>query len=274
MPNHYECKGEMMKIGIPGKYTAASFLLLLMAATFITIAVITNREDITTAALVISGMVCALTGIFVLTFSGDEPIDPRLIGLIPAQGSINLCSITQHLGFHGNAYFLPPSVTGETSVVQFNPISIYDGKEGSLKGSFREKGPAGIVTYTSCGLLIQDLKKRDALVVPNKEEELTYLIRETIEDDLKFAPKVSAVWLGDKVTITFHKYPFFESCEVMMQKSSHCCSISPCPACSLCGALIAEGRDMVVKLDRCSLNSSSRDVKVIFSILPLLDSNP
>ena len=103
------------------KYSTAAILLFGVAAVFIDIALISNPQDITTAAFVISGMVCAMTGIFTLTFSAGEPLDSRLFGILPAQGSINLCRLTHYLGKHGHAYFLPPGVTGESKVMQFNP---------------------------------------------------------------------------------------------------------------------------------------------------------
>ncbi len=125
------------------KYTTAGILLLIAAAVFIAIALISQPGDITTVAFVIAGMVCAITGIFALTFSAGEPVDPRLVGLLPAQGSLNISRLTKHLGIQGNAYFLPPRVTGEATVYQFNPTSTYDGRQGSAKGSFRETGPPG-----------------------------------------------------------------------------------------------------------------------------------
>jgi hypothetical protein len=256
-----------MKSIILNKYSTAAILLFAVAAVFIDIALISKPGDITTAAFVISGMVLAITGIFTLTFSAGEPLDPRLLGILPAQGSINLYRITQHLGMHGNAYFLPPRVTGEAKVMQFNPTSTYDGKQGSEKGPFREKGPAGLVITPSCDLLIQDLRKRNALVIPDNEEKLTQLLRETIEDVFKFAPQLSAKWSGSTVTITFHDYSSIDGCKVIAQESPDCCIMTPCPMCSLCGALIAEGRDRVVTLDQCTTSSSSRDVTAIFTIL-------
>jgi hypothetical protein len=256
-----------MKSIILNKYSTAAILLFAVAAVFIDIALISKPGDITTAAFVISGMVLAITGIFTLTFSAGEPLDPRLLGILPAQGSINLYRITQHLGMHGNAYFLPPRVTGEAKVMQFNPTSTYDGKQGSEKGPFREKGPAGLVITPSCDLLIQDLRKRNALVIPDNEEKLTQLLRETIEDVFKFAPQLSAKWSGSTVTITFHDYSSIDGCKVIAQESPDCCIMTPCPMCSLCGALIAEGRDRVVTLDQCITSSSSWDVTAIFTIL-------
>jgi hypothetical protein len=256
-----------MKPIILNKYSTAAILLFAVAAVFIDIALISNPGDITTAAFVISGMVCAMTGIFTLTFSAGEPVDPHLLGILPAQGSINLCRIIHHLGMDGHAYFLPPRITGETKVMQFNPTSTYDGKQGSEKGSFREKGPAGLVSTPSCDLLIQDLRKRNNLVIPDNDENLTQLLRETIEDFYKFAPKLSARWNGSTVTITFHDYPSIDGCKVIAQGFPDCCSMSPCPMCSLCGALIAEGRDKIVALNECSMTSSSRDVTASFTLL-------
>jgi len=257
-----------MKPIILNKYTLAAILLFAVADVFIDIALISKPGEITTAAFVMSALVCIITGIFTLTFSAGEPVDPHIVGILPAQGCITLCRITHHLGMHGNAYFLPPRLTGEARVMQFNPISTYDGKEGSEKGSFREKGPAGLVTTPSCDLLIEDLRKRNAIVIPNNKEIVSQLLSETIVDVLKFAPRISSSWSGNTFTITFHDFSYIDGCKVITQKSPQCCAMSPCPVCSLCGALIAEGLDKVVSLDRCSVTSSTRDVTAVFSILP------
>jgi hypothetical protein len=263
-----------MKPIILNKYSTAALLLFAVAAVFIDLALISNPRDVTTNAFVISGMVCVISGIFTLTFSAGEPIDPRLLWLLPAQGSINLCRITHYLGKHGHAYFLPPRVTGESKVMQFNPTSTYDGKDGADKGSFREKGPAGLVITPSCDLLIQDLRKRNALTIPDNEENLSQLIRETIEDVFKFAPAVSVRWIGSSVSIMFHDYPSIDGCKVIAKMSGDCCSMTPCPMCSLCGVLISESKDRIVTLDRCTVSSSSPDAKAVFSILPLPDGTP
>jgi hypothetical protein len=256
------------------KYSATGILLLALAAVFSSIAFIADLPDITKAAFVISSMVCGMTGIFALTFSSGEPVDPWLVGILPAQGSLSLSMITKHLGMKGNAYFLPPRVTGEIRVMQFNPTSSYNGIQGSAPGSFRKEGPPGIVTAPSCSLLIEELKKKHAQVIPDKEEELSVLLGETIEDLFKFAPRVSVRWGENRVTITFHNYPYSDGCKVLEKKSRDCCVMSPCPACSLCGALIAEGKERVVMLERCSVSPTSQDVSAVFSLLPVPDSNP
>jgi hypothetical protein len=256
-----------MKPIILNKYKIAAILLFFAAAIFIDIALNSDPGEITTAAFVISAVIFAIIGIFTLTFSAGEPVDPHLVGLLPAQGCITVCLLTHHLGIHGNAYFLPSRATGESRVMQFNPVSTYDGIQGSEKGSFRDTGPAGLVTTPSCDLLIEDLRKRYALVIPDNKENLSLLLRETIEDVLKLAQRVSSNWSGSTFTITFHKYSSIDGCKGT-QKTLQCCAMSPCPICSLCGALIAEGLDKVVTLDQCSPCSSLKDVTAIFSIVP------
>jgi hypothetical protein len=263
-----------MKVLRLNKYTTAAIFLFATSAVLVAIALLSDLGDTTKAAFVISGMVCATTGIFTLTFSQGEPVDPNLVGILPAQGSLNFSYLLKNLGIHGNAYFLPPRITGKSSVLQFNPTSSYDGRKGSEEGSFKETLPVGFITPPSCDLLIQDLRNRNALVIPDTDEELSSLVRETIENVYKFAPRVSVEWDGSKVDITFHKYPYIEGCTVIAQKSPDCCAMSPCPACSLCGTLIAEGSDRVVMLDRCSVSSSSHDIIANFSILPLPDRSP
>ncbi|MCK9591974.1 MAG: hypothetical protein M0Q91_08210 [Methanoregula sp.] len=249
------------------KYSTAAILLLGAAAFFIDLALLISPKDLTTSVFVISGMVCLITGIFTLTFSWTEPVDPRLIGILPAQGCMNLCSTMHLLDITGNAFFLPPRITGETRVMQFNPTDPYQGiGEDFSKGSFRERGPPGIVTIPLCDLLIRDLKNRNALIIPDTEGNLTQLLRESIEDVFQFTSRVSVRWHGSTVTITFHDYRSIDGCKVIAQGSPNCCPRNPCPMCSLCGALIAEGLDKIVSLNQCTISSSSRDVTAIFSI--------
>jgi hypothetical protein len=257
-----------MRLLILNKYSTAAILLLGAAAFFIDMALLVNPNDFSSSAFTIAGMVCLITGIFTLTFSWNEPVDPRLLGILPAQGIMNLYCSAHLLGITGNAHFLPPRITGDLQVMQFNPTSSNVWSEDFVKGSFRESGPSGLVTAPLCNLLIQDLRKRNALVIPEKEENLTLLLRETIEDIFKFAPRVSARWNGNKVTITFHNYPSIDGCKLITEGSPLCCTMNPCPMCSLCGVLIAESTDKVVTLCKCSFTPSSRDVTALFLILP------
>ena len=256
-----------MKVKLLNKYSVAAMLLIAAAAGLVTIAVITSPGEFVTAAFVISGMVCAITGIFLLTFSGGEPVDPHFVGILPVQGCINLCRIASDLGINGKAYFLPSRLTGETRVMQFNPETTYTEGMVSAKGSFPETGQKGLVTVPSCDPLIRDLRKRNGLVIPDNEEHLTQLLRETAGEIFELAPKISVRWNGSRITITLHRYRFIDGCRMIAQASRDCCTKNPCPTCSLCGALIAEGTDKVVMLEECSVSASHQDVIIICSVV-------
>ena len=263
-----------MKLHLPGKYFIAGLLLVAVAVVLIAIALLTNRGDITTAAVVISGMICAVTGIFILTFSGDEPINTGLIGNLSVQDLMNICRIQSDLGITGTAHFLPPRVTGETRVMLFNPVSTYTGGHVEPTDSFPLSGPAGMVTVPSCDPLLQDLKKSTTLPDTKNTEEMTRLLQEIISGIFEVASDVSASWQGDTVTVMFHGYRFIGGCNVIARESPRCCSMHPCAACSLCGALIAGSMDTVVSLDRCSPDASSQDITAVFTLLPAPDIHP
>ncbi len=257
-----------MRVEKLDKYASAAIFLMSAAVILVAIALISNLGEFITAAFVISGMACALTGIFVLTFSRGETIDPRHLGILSAQWCKNICRITSDLGITGNAYFLPPRITGESRVMQFNPALTYSGSKVSAKEPFIKTGAAGLIITPYCDPWIQELKKRNALQIPEKEEELISLLSETIGEFFEFASRVSGSYRNNTITITFHGYQFIDGCKAIALESEEFCTMNPCPVCSLCGALIAEGTDKVVTLDQCSINTSSHDVTAVFSMLP------
>jgi hypothetical protein len=262
-----------MKVRLPGKYFMAGFILVATAALLIVTALVTNRGDITTASVVIAGMVCAVTGIFVLTFSGGEPFDPRVVGMLPVQDQISLCRIAADLGITGTAYFLPSCETGEKRIMQFNPVADFQGIPARSGDSFPSSGPAGLVTVPSCDPFIRDLEKRAPLPKTDKDEELTRLLRETVCGIFEFAPKITAVWAKSTVTVTLHGYRFTEGCRIVARESPRCCTMHPCAACSLCGALIAHAKEKVASLDQCTSDPKTGEVTAVFSLLPG-NSNP
>jgi hypothetical protein len=263
-----------MKKIILDKYSTAAILLMTAAVILVALALFTDLGEFVTAALVTSGTACALTGVFILTFTRGETIDPRYMGPLNAQWCKNICSIECDLGITGDAYFLPPRVTRESRVMQFNPTLTYSGSDVSAKDTFTKTGAGGLIITPCCDPWIQDLRKRNALVIPDKEDELIVLISETIGEVFEFASRVSGNWRDNTVTLTFHGYQFSEGCKAIAQESEELCAMNPCPVCSLCGALIAEGTDRVVTVDQCSIDPSSQDVTAVFTVLPLPKAAP
>ena len=232
---------RIMKIKKLDKYSKASILLMIVAADLVALAFITNLGEFITASFVISGASCALTGILVLTFSTGESSDPKIVGILSAQRCINFCRMISDLGVTGNAFFLPPRITGEVRVMQFNPTLTYSGSHVSAKDSFTKTGPAGLVSIPCCEPLIQDLKKRNALVIRNTEEELIILIGEIIGEVFDFASRISVSWHDNTVIITFHGHRFIEGCKVINHESTDYCTMDPCPVCRLCGDITRRG---------------------------------
>jgi hypothetical protein len=87
-----------MKLPRLNPYYKASLVLVAAAVILVAVAVLTDRRDLTSAALVISAMTCVITGIFLATFSSTEPLDIRYMSLLPVQGCINLCSSSRSPG--------------------------------------------------------------------------------------------------------------------------------------------------------------------------------
>ena len=249
------------------RYFSAGFLLIAAAAVLIVIAVLTNRGDITSAALVIAALVCAIAGIFTLAFAGGEPIDPKLVALLPVQERITVCRIASDLGITGNAWFLPKRLTGEPRVMLFNPVSEYTGGNVRPEDSFPMSGPAGLVTVPAGDPLSAYLFRSAGIPWTDGEDDVTRLLKETICASFEFATDLSAHWEGDTVTVTFHEYRFTEGCRASMKESPRCCSMRPCAACSLCGAIIAESMDVPVCLERCA-PASGQGIVAVFTLLP------
>ena len=257
-----------MKLKRLDSYANAGILLLTAAVIIFATALFTDLGEFITAALVICGTACALTGIFILTFTRGETVEPRHIGTLTAQWCKNISRIESDLGITGNAFFLPSRITGEPRVMQFNPTLTYSGSNVPAKDPFTKTGAGGLIVTPCCEPWIQDLRQRSELVIPDKEEELIVLIDEIIVDEFEFASRISGSWRDNTFTLTFRGYKFIDGCKAIAHESEELCAMNPCPVCSLCGALIAEGTDRVVTVDQCKINSSGHEVTAVFSLLP------
>jgi hypothetical protein len=249
-------------------YYRASLILIGAAVVLITLAMITNQRDITTAAMVLSALVCLVTGIFIATLSSGEPLDIRYVSLLPVQGSINLARVCADLGIPGSAVILPAGKDGRTRTVQFNPVSDYDG--GVVLGDSFVAGPsaAGLVTLPSGEPLFLELRKHHQLTLPSDPDALLDLIREVSVDLLEVADRVKNERGDRTITVTMEGYRLIGGCLALSTESPRCCSTQPCPVCSLVACLLAEGLGTVVQVERCSPDAERQSVTAVFSLLP------
>jgi hypothetical protein len=253
-------------IKFPDKYYLIAVLLFLSAFLFVAVPLVLTLTDFVIAALVISGLACVFLGSIALMFSGNESFDRRIIGLLPVQGCNNLCQIVASNGFEGNAFFLPTRLTGETRVMQLNPVSANSEEIVLTKKIFSTREIPGLLTIPASDPLIRNLWDRNPIVIPDSEEEIAVLISEVVSDDFEFASHVSIAWEIGGARVTLHKYRFIEACLYARSLSQHCCTKFPCPACSFCGSLIAEGLNQVTLLKGCTIDSP-QDITAVFSYL-------
>ncbi|HII98427.1 MAG TPA: hypothetical protein HA272_03995 [Methanoregula sp.] len=258
-----------MKIPALNPFYRAALVLLGAAVVLILVAVITPEKGLTSAALVIAGVSCMVTGIFLAALSGPEPVNTRLISLLPVQGAISLSRICADLGISENAHFLPPAKSRNGRIMQFNPVAPFDGDDASIHGdSFViPPGPAGLLVMPSSAPLIQELRASHGLVVPADASALPDLIREAGVELMETADRMSVEVSGTTITVRMEGYRLIDGCRAVQGESPRCCLVSPCPVCSLFACLITEGTGQVVRLEHCSPDATGASVTLVFSLL-------
>jgi hypothetical protein len=246
------------------KYYIVAILFFIAAIACIALPLIISMNNFVSAALVIAGMAYFILGSFAIIFSDNESFDPKIVGLLPVQLCVNLCRITANYMVYGGAYFVPTRITGEAGIMQYNPELMNSDTRILSKKTFASGKDKGLLTVPSCDPILQDLRKRNALVSPQGEDESVVLLNEVLSDVLEFSDQVSSTSGEHSVSITLHNYRFIEGCHFAHSVSPQCCTRFPCPVASLCGVIITEGVDAVVRLESCSV-SPPGDITVIFS---------
>jgi hypothetical protein len=262
-----------MKIPRLNPYYLAALVLALVSMLQLIVAVVTDRRDLTSAALVISAAACLITAIFLAILSTSEPLDLRYVSRLPVQGSINLCRTCADLGIHGTGCFLPP-VPGRQRVVQFIPVAAFEGTPPVTDSFVFGPEAAGLVTEPAGLALYYELRANQNLAIPSDLPSIVTLIRETATDVLEMADSATATINEDGVVLTLENFRLFDGCMAIHAESPLCCSTNPCPVGSLFAMFLAEGSKNVVVLSRCTPRPKDRSVVMVFSLLPGQDRKP
>ena len=246
----------------------AALALCITAAILITTAILTNRGDFTSAALVIAGLVCLLVGIFFTTLSTNDPIDLHYISLMPVQGCINTARICADMGIQGNACFIAKGRGGRSTTMQYLPVSVYHAEPLPMESFVTEPDTAGLLIEPACAPLLKRLYQREHLGIPQDMAGLHALVRELGVEVLDIANVVRSENEKEIITITMEEFRLIDGCRAMMAESPRCCITSPCPVCSLYAAILAEGTGKVIQVERCEPDSILPNVTAVFSVLP------
>jgi hypothetical protein len=257
-----------MKFPRLNPFYQASLILVAAAVILVAVAILTDRRDLTSAALVISAMVCLISGIFLALLSSSEPLDSRYMSLLPVQGCINLCSVCADLGISGKACMLPAGRDGRTRTMQFIPVAGYDGSP--VKGDSFVTGldTAGLVTVPNGAPLFSEIRERNRLIIPSGLPDTLLLLQEVGEGVLEIADRVTAEANGPVITVKMEGYRLISGCKAVAAESPRCCTANPCPVCSLFACLLAEGTGTVVQVERCSPDADVQAVTTVFTLFP------
>jgi len=256
-----------MKIANLNPSYRAAIVLIIMAGVLIATAILTDRGDFTSAALVVAGLACLLTGIFFITLSGSDPLDLRYLSLLPVQGCINLAHTCADLGLQGNAHIIPGGRDGRTHPMQLVPVADYAGTPLLTDPFIIGPDMAGILTEPSCAPILRLLRELEHLAIPTDMTALHGLTREIGVDVLEVAERVRASHEEEIITVTMENYRLIDGCRAMLSESPKCCIASPCPVCSIFAAIYAEGSGKVIRVERCAPDVKKPNVTAVFSVL-------
>lgn len=257
-----------MNFSPPGRYILGSFVLLIAAGVCAGVVSITGRQDIISAALLVSAVILFLTAILLLAFHRPDSVDERFASLLQVQGTINLCTVAADLGLSGLSCFLPQSRTESTGVMHLVPVTRYSGEPVAGSVFVSGEGFSGLFLPPVCTPLLSELKKTSRLIIPESREELSTLLHEVAVDVLEVAGEIRVSMSDSGVHIKMEGYRLYEGCRFVSRQSPACCTMTPCVICSLFAACIAEGLDQPVQVERCVPVKSTDSVEMIFTILP------
>ena len=215
-------------------------LLFIAAAVLISMSFITHRGDLSTAALIVSGVGCFLLGVVMFAISGGERINPRLVSLLPVQASINICRITGDLGLKGTAHLIPSAGEG-TTPMQFNPVGVFSLPPDSRDSSFSVSAPWGMTIIPPGYPLLKELRQHYDWSPVQDLGHLTTGIKEVSEDVYQFSRLATVTCNESLVTIVLADFRYIDCCkEIKTSSAPVCCRISPCPVCSLFACMVSE----------------------------------
>ncbi|QYZ77929.1 hypothetical protein E2N92_00055 [Methanofollis formosanus] len=246
-------------------YFMAGAALIAAAALVLTIAYLTNRGDLTSATLAMSGIASFVGGVFLLTLSKGEPFDPGYVGALPAAGTINLSRVASDLGLMGDGVYLPHQ-TKDSPILQFIPAGSYHGATIREDFSFAmADGSEGLV-FLPMGLpLLEQLKHDAGLRIPAEEANIFSCIQEVCSDVLEVAEIAAVERSGDAVVVTMGKFRLLSCCAAVRAESPKCCTMVGCPVCSLVACILTEGFGKPCSLSKAQVDEGHGDLTLVYS---------
>jgi len=236
------------------------FSLIVAAALLLGLAALTGRGDLTTATLILAGAACFIAGIFFLALYKGEPLDPDIVALLPAQGTVAIATLCADLGVQGDARFIPDG----DAVIEVIPVADTLPEEIGDDYSFITTGAGCAVRIApTCAPLLSHLKARHALEIPGEEEGLLACIVEVCDDLLEIAEKTIVTRDGENIVVTLNGYRLIPGCQVVRAASPKCCTMVACPVCSLIAAVVALGTGVPTVIVHTTVDEKKKVLRII-----------
>jgi hypothetical protein len=248
-------------------YILASAILMGAAAVLLTFTLLTARGDLTTAMLILAGISCFITAIFILTLYKGEPIDVQFTNLLPLAAILDICRICADLGVQGNGYTLParPELTGHP-VMHFIPVSTFRQPEIRDDYSFvLDAASPGVLLVPGGYPLFSLLQEKFSLQISHDEAEMLTAVTVVCRDVLEVAERVEAVRTGDVIAVSLHRFLLFPGCAAVRKESPKCCTVFPCPVCSLVLCMLAAGLGKPCTIETVTADEKEKTVQLVIS---------
>ncbi|TAJ43929.1 hypothetical protein [Methanofollis fontis] len=246
-------------------YFGAGAVLIVTAALILFVVVLTDRGDLTSATLVLSGIGCFVGGIFVLTLSKGEPVDQAVISALPVAGTINLSRVASDLGLMGDGVYIPQN-NGSPAVMQFIPAGTYE--HAVLQNDFSfaiGKNSTGLVFVPQGLPLFDHLCRETGLILASDESELLVSVGEVCSDVLEVADSANAVRSGDSIVVTLNNFRLYSGCKMVRAESPKCCTMVGCPVCSCIGCMLAAATSTPCSLVDVSVDDRKQSIALVYS---------
>jgi len=249
-------------------YLLAATILIVAAAVLLTVTLFTGRGDLTTAMLILSGITCFITAIFILTLYKGEPFDAQFTNLLPVAAILDVCRVCSDLGAQGNGFVIPsrPELTGH-QVMHFVPVATFRPPEIRDDFSFvLDVSSPGVLLVPGGYPLFALLQEKFSLQISPDEAEMLQAVKVVCKEVLEVAEQVEAVRTGNTIAVTLHRYLLFPGCAAIRKESPKCCTVFPCPVCSLVLCMLAAGLGKPCTIDTITPDEKERTVQLIISI--------
>lgn len=257
----------------PGKHNIfpkVSALLIIAAIILLILALLNDRNDFTTAMLVAVSLVNFLTGIILISFSAPQGIHPNIAAMLFPSLVIDRAKISSELGVYGDACFIPAEMTGEDITMQFNPVG--DFIDFEYDGSYFSTGDeetAGIFSKPSSSSLVNYLRDNNGFKAVSAEESpdtLVEILKEVLTGITLLCEDIEVSDNGEDVVIKIKDPAFIRACSEIRKESPKCCTMIPCPVCSLVCSVTADFYRKVTVVSAIRTDYGKREITIVLEI--------